>query len=188
MAPKRPASLEAPEAAPADETGEPPGPVREMGAIHLERIERLTEVIARLAEELETASRTDATLRRLRTVPGIGPVAAGAVAAFAPDLDTFESGRDFAARPGPAPRRRSTGGKAGLGAVGRMGRTDIRRLPIVGAMSVIRWVVRKGGGANRRLAALVARKPKMVAAVAPANKMARMIRAATTKREDCRMA
>jgi len=54
-----------------------------------------------------------------------------------------------------------------------MGQTDIRRLLIVGASrrrrafratSVIRWVVRKGGSANRWLAALVARKPKMVAA------------------------
>jgi transposase len=69
-----------------------------------------------------------------------------------------------------------------------MGQTDIRRLLIVGAMSVIRWVVRKGGSANRWLAALVARKPKMVAAVALANKMARMIWAITTKQENYWMA
>ena len=70
---------------------------------------------------------------------------------------------------GLVPRQRSTGGKARLGAVSKMGQTDIRRLLIVGAMSVIRWVVRKGGSPNRWLAALVARKPKMVAAVALAN-------------------
>ncbi len=168
-----------------------------MEAIHRERIARLTEAIERPAEELGTASRTDATLRRLRAIPGIGPLTAGAVAAFAPDLDTFESGRDFAAWLGLVPRQRSTGGKVRLGAVGRMGRTDIRRLPIVGASrqrrasratSVIRRVVRKGGGANRWLAALVARKPKMVAAVALADRMARLIRAVTTKQEDRRMA
>jgi transposase len=62
------------------------------------------------------------------------------------------------------------------------------RAAIVGAMSVIRWVVRKGGSANRWLAALVARKPKMVAAVALANKMARMIWAISTKQENYRMA
>jgi transposase len=61
-------------------------------------------------------------------------------------------------------------------------------LLIVGAMSVIRRVVRKGGSSDRWLAALVARKPKMVAAVALANKMARMIWAVTTKQEDYRMA
>ena len=137
-----------------------------MGALCFEQIARLTEGIERLAGELEAASRTDAELRRLCTVPGIGPVTAGAVAAFAPDLDTFDSGRNFAAWSGLAPRRRSTGGKARLGAVSEMGQTDIRRLLIVGAMSVIRRVVRKGGSPNRWLAALVARKPKMVAAVA----------------------
>ena len=209
VAPKGSASLKVLEAALADKTGELPGPVREIGPIHLEQIARLTKVIARLAEELETASRTDATLRRLRTIPGIGPVTAGAVAAFAPDLDTFDGGCDFAAWPGLVPRQRSMGGKVRLGAVGKMGQADIRRLLIVGASrqrrasrgtSVIRWVVRKGGSPNRRLAALVARKPKMVAAVAPANgerrsatgssapRTARMIWAVTTNQEDYRMA
>ena len=104
------------------------------------------------------------------------------------DLDTFDSGRNFAAWLGLVPRQRSTGGKARLGSVSKMGQTDIRRLLIVGAMSVIRWVVRKGSSANRWLAALVARKPKMVAAVALTNKMARMIWALSTKQENYRMA
>lgn len=68
-----------------------------------------------------------------------------------------------------------------------MDQTDVRRLLIVGAMSVIRWIIRKSGSSNRRLAALVARKPKMVEAVALANKMARMIWAMTTKQVDYRM-
>ena len=161
---------------------------REMGTIYVEQIARLTELIERLANELEAASKTDVQLRRLCTIPGIGPVTAGAVAGFAPDLDTFDSGRNFAAWLGLVPRQRSTGGKTRLGSVSKMGQTDIRRLLIVGAMSVIRWVVRKGGSTNRWLAALVARKPKMVAAVALANKMARMIWAMTTKQENYRMA
>ena len=69
-----------------------------------------------------------------------------------------------------------------------MGQIDIRRLLIVGAMSVIRWVVRKGGSTNRWLPAIVARKPKMVAAVALANKMARMIWTMTKRQENYRMA
>ncbi|MDB6176321.1 hypothetical protein PAF17_02245 [Paracoccus sp. Z330] len=68
-----------------------------------------------------------------------------------------------------------------------MGQTDIR-LRIVGAMRVIRQVIRKGGSTNRWLAALVARTPRMVAAVALASKMARMIRAITTKQKNYRMA
>ena len=171
-----------------DETSVLPAAVRKMGTIYLEQIERLTDIIERLAGELEAASKTDVQLRRLCTIPGIGPVTAGAVAAFAPDLDTFDSGRNFAAWLGLVPRQRSTGGKTRLGSVSKMGQTDIRRLLIVGAMSVIRWVIRKGGSTNRWLAALVARKPKMVAAVALANKMARMIWAMSTRQENYRMA
>ena len=188
VAPKGPASLKVLETALADDTSTLPGAVREMGAIYLDQIARLADVIERLANELEAATKTDVQLRRLCTIPGIGPVTAGAVAAFAPDLDTFDSGRNFAAWLGLVPRQRSTGGKTRLGSVSKMGQTDIRRLLIVGAMSVIRWVVRKGGSANRWLATLVMRKPKMVAAVALANKMARMIWALTTKEQDYRMA
>jgi len=188
VAPKGPASLKVLENALEDQASDVPGHVRGMGAIYVEQIARLTEVIGRLAEELEAASRTDTQLRRLCTIPGIGPVTAGAVAAFAPDLATFDSGRNFAAWLGLVPKQRSTGGKTRLGSVSKMGQTDIRRLLIVGAMSVILWVVRKGGSANRWLAALVMRKPKMVAAVALANKMARMIWALTTKEQDYRMA
>lgn len=188
VAPKGPASLKVLENALEDQASDLPDPVREMGTIYVEQITKLTEVIGRLAEELETASKTDTQLRRLCTIPGIGPVTAGAVAAFAPELGTFDSGRNFAAWLGLVPRQRSTGGKTRLGSVSKMGQSDIRRLLIVGAMSVIRWVVRKGGSANRWLAALVMRKPKMVAAVALANKMARMIWALTTKEQDYRMA
>ena len=69
-----------------------------------------------------------------------------------------------------------------------MGQCDIRKLLIVGAMSVIRWAVRRGGSTSRWLANIVARKPRMVAAVALANKMARMVWAMTTKGEDYRIA
>ncbi|MEM9766118.1 MAG: IS110 family transposase, partial [Pseudomonadota bacterium] len=181
VAPKGPASLKVMENALGDGAVDLPGPVREMGAIYLEQIANLTEVIERLATELEAATKTDEELRRLCTIPGIGPVTAGAVAAFAPDLGTFDSGRNFADWLGLVPRQRSTGGKTKLGAVSKMGQADIRKLLIVGAMSVIRWVVRKGSSPNRWLAALVARKPKMVAAVALTNKMARMIWPMSTK-------
>jgi transposase len=172
----------------ADSSTDIPAQVREMGAIYLAQIVQLTKSIEQLANELKTASKSDEDLRRLCTVPGIGPVSAGAIAAFAPDMSTFDSGRNFAAWLGLVPRQRSTGGKARLGAVSKMGQCDIRKLLIVGAMSVIRWVVRKGGSENRWLANLVARKPRMVAAVALANKMARQIWAMSTKGEDYRMA
>ncbi len=97
VAPKGPASLKLLENALADERTDLPEPVRHMGSIYVEQIARLTDVIDRLSDELESSSKTDEQLRRLCTIPGIGPVTAGAVAAFAPDLDTFDSGRNFAA-------------------------------------------------------------------------------------------
>jgi len=188
VAPKGPVYLKLLQAALNGPQVDLPTTVREMGQLYLQQIGRLTEVITRLADELEAATRTDDELRRLCTVPGIGPVTAGAIAAFAPDLETFDNGRNFAAWLGLVPRQHSTGGKTRLGAVSKMGQCDIRKLLIVGAMSVIRWVVRRGGSTNRWLASLVARKPRMVAAVALANKMARMVWAMTTKGEDYRMA
>jgi transposase len=88
-----------------------------MGSIYVEQIARLTEVIDRLSDELETSSKTDEQLRRLCTISGIGPVTAGAVAAFAPDLDTFDSGRNFAAWLGLVPQQKVDGrkGQTGIG-------------------------------------------------------------------------
>lgn len=188
VAPKGPASLKVLEAALAESDTEIPARTRAMATLYLSQIATLTGVITELAEELEHAAKTDEDLRRLRTVPGVGPVVAGAITAFAPEMSTFKSGRNFAAWLGLVPKQRSTGGKARLGAVSKMGQCDIRKLLIVGAMSVIRWVVRRGGSRNRWLANLVARKPKMVAAVALANKIARQIWAMSMKEEDYRMA
>ena len=117
VAPKGPASLKLLENALGDGTTDLPDPVRKMGTVYLEQIANLTEVIERLADELEAATKTDEELPRPCTIPGIGPVTAGAVAAVAPDLDTFDSGRNFAAWLGLVPRQRSTGGKTKLGAV-----------------------------------------------------------------------
>lgn len=103
-----PANLKVLENALEDQGSDLPGVVREMGVIYVDQIARLTGVIERLAEELQAASRTDAQLRRLCTIPGIDPVTAGAVAAFGPDLATFDSGRNFAAWLGLVPRQRST--------------------------------------------------------------------------------
>ena len=69
-----------------------------------------------------------------------------------------------------------------------MGQNDIRRLLIVGAMSKIRWIVRKGLLPDNWLGRLLGRKPRMVAAVALANKMARIIWALMTKEQNYRMA
>ena len=172
----------------ADAALELPESVREIAQLYLEQIEVLTQKIDALTLKLREAIKVNAEMRRLCSVPGVGPVTAGAILAFAPDLRTFSSGRNFAAWLGLVPRQRSTGGKARLGSMSKMGQSDIRKLLIVGAMSRIRWIVRKGVLPENWLGHVLGRKPRMVAAVALANKMARIIWAMMTREEDYRLA
>ena len=85
--------------------------------------------------------------RQLQTMPGVGPITALAVETFAPPMDQFRRGRDFAAWLGLVPRQHSTGGKQKLGKTSKMGQRDIRRLLVIGgATAVIRWASRRGRG------------------------------------------
>jgi transposase len=93
-------------------------------------------------------------------------------------------GRDFAAWLGLVPRQHSSGGKERLGRVSKAGQADIRRLLIIGAMSRLSWLGRRSIAAGSWLARMLGRKPKMLVAVALANKMARAIWAMLTKGED----
>ncbi len=81
------------------------------------------------------------------------------------------------------PRQNSTGGKERLGRISKMGQRDIRRLLIIGAMTVVRWADRRGAPAGSWLARMLARKPRMLVAVALANRMARIAWALMTNRE-----
>jgi transposase len=119
-------------------------------------------------------------------MPGIGPICAMAIEAFAPPMECFRRGRDFSAWLGLVPRQKSTGGKQILGKTTKMGQRDIRRLLIIGAMAVVRWAARKGVPEGSWLARMLARKPRMVVAIALANKMARSVWAMLTKQEDYR--
>ncbi|MBO0145304.1 IS110 family transposase [Agrobacterium sp. Ap1] len=108
-----------------------------------------------------------------------------AIEAFAPAMASFRSGRDFAAWLGLVPRQFSSGGKERLGRLSKPGQADIRRLLIIGAMSQVRVVSRKPTPGSW-LARMLIRKPKMLVAIALANKMARKIWAMLTKKEDYR--
>ncbi|MFC4346825.1 IS110 family transposase [Kordiimonas lipolytica] len=165
-----------------------PAGVEDIVRLYLDQVELLSTRIDELTCRLREAVKVNDDMRRLCTVPGVGPVTAGAIMAFAPDLHSFSSGRNFAARLGLVPRQRSTGGKTRLGGVSKMGQSDVRRLLIVGAMSRIRWIVRKGELPDNWLGRILGRKPRMVAAVALANKMARNIWAMMTRNEDYRLA
>jgi transposase len=108
------------------------------------------------------------------TVPGIGPIAAAAITALVPAPEGFRTGRDFAAWLGLTPLQKSSGGKQKLGAVSKRGERTIRRLLILGASAVVRWVSQRGGPEGSWLARMLARKPKMLVTVALANKTARI--------------
>ena len=133
-----------------------------------ERINIRTKKIKALAAETDAA-------KRLQTIPGVGPLTALAVEAFAPSMESFRCGRDFAAWLGLVPRQFSSGGKERLGRISKAGQADIRRLLIIGAMSRLNWMGRRSIPENSWLADMLARKPRMLVAIALANKMARTI-------------
>ena len=115
----------------APETGLPE-PVRTLCFMLIDLIGKLIEQIRVLDVEIKTRSRNDDVAKRLMTIPGVGPVIATALEALAPPAETFRRGRDFAAWMGLTPRQWSTGGKARLGKISKMGQRDLRRLLIIG--------------------------------------------------------
>lgn len=158
--------------------------VVETARIYLEQIADLSSRIMKMEATLkQEAARSDAS-SRMMTMPGIGPITTMAIEAFAPSLSVFKRSRDFSAWLGLVPRQHSTGGKQVLGRTSKMGQRDIRRLLIIGAMSVIRWANQKGTIPGTWLHAMLLRKPRMVVAIALANKMARALWAMETRKED----
>lgn len=119
-------------------------------------------------------------------MPGIGPVTAMAVAAFAPPMANYRRGGDFSAWLGLVPRQHSSGGKQRLGRTSKSGQRDIRRLLIIGAMVVISGTRVRPPAETSWPGRMLVRKPRMLAAIALANKMARTLWAMITKDEEFR--
>lgn len=163
-----------------------PDLARDICRMVLEQVDLLTARLAALKAKIAALSRQAVMPRRLQTMPGVGPISALAIETFAPPMEQFRRGRDFAAWLGLVPRQHSSGGKQRLGKTSKMGQRDIRRLLVTGAMAVIRWALRRGAPRNPWLARMLERKPPMVAAFALANKMARGIWAMLTRGEDYR--
>ena len=129
----------------------------------------------------ESARQTEVG-RRLMEIPGVGPLLASAFVASVADPTIFRTGRDLAAWIGLVPRQNSSGGKERLGGISRAGNRYLRQMLVVGAMAVIRHAERHG---TKRawLIQLLARRSTKVAAVALANKTARMVWALMTSGE-----
>ena len=118
--------------------------------------------------------RSNATSKRLNYIPGVGPLLATALVSSVADPAAFRSGRNFSAWIGLVPKQHSSGGKDKLGSISKQGDRYLRSLFVAGALSVIRYAKIHGTKHRPWLTALLARRPTKVAAIALANKLARM--------------
>ena len=119
--------------------------------------------------------RSNETSKRLDAIPGVGPMLATALVASIGDPKAFRSGRDFSAWIGLVPKQHSSGGKDRLGSISKRGDRYLRFLFVAGALAVIRYAKIHGTKHRPWLTALLARRPTKVAAIALANKIARMV-------------
>jgi len=127
--------------------------------------------------------RSSEASKRLDEIPGVGPALATALIASVADPKAFRSGRDFSAWIGLVPKQNSSGGKDRLGSISKQGDRYLRSLFTAGALAVIRYAKIHGTKHRPWLAALLARRPTKVAAIALANKLARMAWAMMAKGE-----
>ena len=118
--------------------------------------------------------RSNDTSKRLDGIPGVGPALATALVASVVDPKAFRSGRNFSAWIGLVPKQHSSGGREKLGGISKQGDRYLRSLFTAGALAVIRYAKIHGTKHRPWLTALLARRPTKVAAIALANKIARM--------------
>ena len=151
-------------------------------ALLVSQLNLINEQILETDRRVRASARSTDVGRRLMEVPGVGPVLASAIVASVPDPRAFKTGRSLAAWIGLVPRQNSSGGKERLGGITKQGDRYLRQLLVVGALAVIRYAQRHG---TRRpwLVQLLARRTTKIAAVALANKTARMIWAIMTSGE-----
>jgi transposase len=130
--------------------------------------------------------RSNKLSQRLEAIPGVGPLIASALVASIPDPGVFRSGRDLSAWIGLVPKQSSTGGKERLGGISKAGNRYLRSLLVVGALSVIRRAKQLGYTRHPWLVRLMERRSVKIAAIALANKIARIAWAMMARNESYR--
>ena len=145
--------------------------IDQLGA-HLKELDRQVQ---ELEGQIQLWHRTNAASRKLAEIPGIGPITASALVASVGDATNFANGRQLAAWVGLVPRQHSSGGKQTLLGISKRGDSYLRTLLIHGARAVIRLAKNKAGYGGSWLAGVLQRRHKNVAAVALANKNARIV-------------
>lgn len=163
-----------------------PLPARQMMLFLGNQVAHLDQQIKKLEAELKAAHKANPLSQLLAGIPGIGPITALTLATQVCPQH-FKSPRHFASWIGLTPRQNSTGGKARLGRISKVGDGRIRRLLVVGAMAVIQRAKPDNKKASPWLLNVLNHRPKRVAAVALANKMARIAWAMMTSGESYRL-
>ena len=143
------------------------------------QIDALDKESGAIDTELEGVAKADDRTRRLMTIPGVGPIAATALAATVVEVGAFASGREFAAFLGLTPRQHSSGGKERSGRISKMGNRYLRKLLVVGATSALYRAGSHKDALRRWVSSLLERKAGLkhafkLTAVALANKLARI--------------
>jgi transposase len=138
------------------------------------QLRMLKERILEFDRMIRTWHRSSEMSMRLDDCPGVGPALATALVATVADPKVFRSGRNFSAWIGLVPKQHSSGGKDRLGSISKQGDRYLRGLFVAGALAVIRYAKIHGTKHRPWLTALLARRPTKVAAIALANKIARM--------------
>ena len=148
------------------------------------------EALGNRVKEVEAAilawHKDNEASRRLATIPGVGPITASAIVATVTDPTQFHSARQFAAWIGLVPKQNSSGGKQRQGGISKQGDRTLRRLLVLGAVAVIRHARSKPMAEAGWLKGLLERRPAKLAAVAQANKTARIIWALLVRGETYR--
>jgi transposase len=147
-----------------------------------QHIEALDQRVTALDGELQVLHKANPVSQLLAEIPGIGPITAITMA-LTVEPNNFESGRHFAAWLGLTPKEHSTGGKQRMGKISKAGNERLRQLLVVGATAVVRFAMPGSKSASAWLLQLVERKPRKLAAVALANKNARIIWAMMSRGE-----
>jgi transposase len=147
------------------------------------QLRRIKEQILEFDRMIRAWHRSSQASRQLDECPGVGPVLATALVATVTDPKVFRSGRNFSAWVGLVPRQNSSGGKDRLGSISKQGDRYLRSLFVAGALAIIRYAKIHGSKHRPWLSALLARRPTKVAAIALANKIARVAWAVMAKGE-----